>query len=215
MKHLHFELNGTMPLLMHQDSVEQADTLTAWRKDPGNKNKSAAGDDRSPSWTWQTYCYTDESRVVMPYENVMVCLRQGATQVKLRGNKTYKELSQSGLVPAGENCEFLCDGKPIKVTQLDKIREAEFSEQADAAREMGFRLFVKRARVGQSKHIRVRPRFDNWTVKGSLIVMSDDITQQIAEQIFVLAGRVGIGDWRPGCKTPGPFGMFEAKLKFS
>ena len=50
-----FELVGEMPLLMHWDNIEGGDTLKEWRQDPKNKNQSVPGDDRSPSWTWQTY----------------------------------------------------------------------------------------------------------------------------------------------------------------
>ena len=35
---VNFELTGLMPLIMHQDDVEAADTLSEWRKDPANKN---------------------------------------------------------------------------------------------------------------------------------------------------------------------------------
>ena len=34
MKELGFELTGIMPLLMHADDIDAADTLMAWRKDP-------------------------------------------------------------------------------------------------------------------------------------------------------------------------------------
>lgn len=213
MRTIRFTLLGLMPLLMHEDSIEKADSLIEWRKDPANKNKSKAGDDRSPAWTWQTYVYSDGEKVVMPYENVMVCLRQAASQIKLRGNKTYKELSQSGLVPAKEYCDFFVRDRQVEVGKLNAIKDLEFTEQANAVRDLGFRLWAKRAKIGNSKHIRVRPRFDNWTVKGSLLVVSDDLSDVIIKQIFDLAGRVGLCDWRPGCKTPGPFGMFEALVE--
>ena len=78
---------------------------------------------------------------------------------------------------------------------------------------MGFRLFVKRAKIGTSKHVRVRPRFDSWQIQGTINVLSPDISWEVLNTLFELAGRVGICDWRPGCKTPGPYGMFAAKLK--
>ena len=56
-----FNLKGLTPLLMHADDVEASDLLKDWRKSPGNKNQSVAGDDRSPAWTWQTYWYLDEN----------------------------------------------------------------------------------------------------------------------------------------------------------
>lgn len=210
---LRFELTGEMPLLMHNDDVEQSDALQAWRKDPQNKVKSVAGDDRSPAWTWHTYCYHDGRNLAMPSANVAVCLRQAGAKMILKGNKTFKELTQSGMLIDTEFCEFLVAGQPVGIDKLLAIRDRPFTEQADAVRDLGFKLFVKRAKVGQSKHVRVRPRFDEWTVRGTLTIFSDDLKPEIVRQIFDLAGRVGLCDWRPGCKTPGPFGMFTATVE--
>jgi hypothetical protein len=96
---------------------------------------------------------------------------------------------------------------------LEEIRELPFSDQASAVRDLGFRLFVKRAAVGSSKHVRVRPRFDDWTVRGTATIVSPDLSLDIVNQLFELAGNVGLGDWRPGGKTPGPFGMFTATIE--
>ena len=65
---------------------------------------------------------------------------------------------------------------------------------------------------GRQSHIRVRPRFDRWEITGELNIFAKEITDPILTEMLAMAGRVGLCDWRPGCKTPGPFGMFEAKL---
>lgn len=207
-----FRLTGLMPLLMHNDDVDAADRLKEWRKDPTNKNVSTAGDDRTPPWTWQTYLYSDGEHIVMPSCNIMVCVRQAATQIILKRPKTFKELSQSGMLIPREFCAFSAGGDPISISAIEGIRGLEFSRQSDAVRDMGFRLFVKRARVGTSKHIRVRPRFDTWLVEGEFNIYAKEITDTVLAEMLNLAGRVGLCDWRPGCKTPGPFGMFEAEL---
>lgn len=208
-----FELTGEMPLLMHQDDVEASDMLTEWRKAPENKNVSRAGDDRSPGWTWQTYLYSDGAHITVPSQNLAVCLRQAGAQMILKKQKTFKEISQSGMLILGEYMDFFTGGKQIKIADVEPLRELPFEAQANAVRDLGFRLFTKRARIGQSKHIRVRPRFDAWSIKGELQVLVPDITFDNLETMFGLAGRVGLCDWRPGCKTPGPYGMFVAKLK--
>lgn len=207
-----FTLTGRMPLLMHADDVESADLLESWRKDPSNKNSSRAGDDRSPSWTWQTYCYSDGTHLAMPAENVMVALRQAGTQMILKKQKTFKEITQSGLLIATEYCEFFSNGKQVPVSAVDGLREKTFSEQRAGAKKLGFDLFIKRARVGTSKHIRVRPRFDKWEVRGMMHILKPELTFEVVQQLFDLAGSVGICDWRPGCKTPGPYGMFSSKV---
>lgn len=208
-----FELTGLMPLIMHQDDVEASDMMMAWRKDPNNKNQSVAGDDRSPPWTWQTYLYSDGENVVLPAANLMVCIRQAGAQLILKKQKTYKEISQSGLLIPTEYIDFFCAGKTISMDDIEAMLDDAFAVQADKAKNMGFRLFVKRARVGTSKHVRVRPRFDSWSASGTIQILSPDISFEVLEKLFDLAGRVGLCDWRPGCKTPGPYGMFEAKLK--
>jgi len=210
---LRFTLTGEMPLLMHADNVEEADTLTQWRKDPANKNVSVSGDDRSPPWTWQAYLYHDGENVAIPSANLAVCIRQAAAQIILKKQKTFKELSQSGMMATAEFLDLRVGGQPIAMADVLALREQSFAEQSEAARKMGFRLDVRRARVGQSKHVRVRPRFDTWTADGVLEVIAPELKIEIVDQMFQIAGRVGLGDWRPGCKTPGPFGMFSAKLK--
>jgi hypothetical protein len=76
-------------------------------------------------------------------------------------------------------------------------------------------LFVKRARIGNAKHVRVRPRFDSWSVSGTLTVLDDSITTDVLERILTHAGAyAGVGDWRPSSpKSPGPFGRFTSTVK--
>lgn len=209
-----FELTGEMPLLMHWDNIEGSDELKAWRQAPENRNQSTPGDDRSPPWTWHTYCYTDGEHVVMPQDNIMSALMSGGAQVILKKQKTFKELSQSAVLIATEHCEFTFgQGKQLSVAQLAAMRDASFAKQADEVRRLGFRLFVKRAKIGNAKHVRVRPRFDSWQVRGELTVTSSDLPFETLETIFGYAGRAGLCDWRPSSpKRPGPYGMFTAKL---
>lgn len=208
-----FELTGIMPLIVHQDDVEASDTLQEWRKDPANKNLSVAGDDRSPAWTWQTYLYSDGENVTLPAANLMVCLRQAGAQLIMKKQKTYKEISQSGLLIPTEYLDFRCNGHAIPMAKIEAMRDDRFPVQMKKAQDLGFRLFIKRARVGQSKHVRVRPRFDRWSAGGTIQVLAPEISYEVLTQLFELAGRVGLCDWRPGCKTPGPYGMFSATLK--
>lgn len=210
-----FTLIGKHALLMHADDLDGSARLDAWRKAPENKNKSVAGDDRSPPWTWQTYTYNDGTHLCMPSANVMVALRAAGAQLILKKQKTFKEISQSGLLIDGEMCEFFTgpQRQKIAVKSLNAIAHLSFVEQAEEAEKLGFKLFAKRARIGQAKHVRVRPRFEQWEVRGTVCVRKDEITFEILEKMFELAGSIGLCDWRPGCKTPGPFGQFTSELK--
>lgn len=215
MKRFQFTLTGFMPLLMHADNIEGSDELQEWRKQPANKGVSVAGDDRSPAWTWQTYCYHDGQHITMPAENVMVALRQAGAQMILKKMKTFKEVTQSGLLISTEACEFRNDGKQIKWADILAMRGKTFAEQSAACKKLGFELFVKRARVGNSKHVRVRPKFAaaKWSVSGEIQVLKPEITGDILKQLFDLAGKAGLCDWRPSGKTPGPYGQADAVVK--
>lgn len=217
---LSFELTGTMPILFHADDIEAADALDEWRKRPEHKNISKAGDDRSPPWSWRTYLYSDGKHLTMPSACLMVALRNGGAKLIMKKQTSFKEVSQSGMLVTSEFCEFFGgDGKQVSMAKLrwqDTCAEGpglKFVDECKLAESLGFKLFAKRAKVGQSKHIRVRARFNKWTIRGSVDVSAPELTFEVVSQIFDLAGKSGLGDWRPGCKTPGPFGMFTAKLR--
>lgn len=209
-----FELTGSMPLLMHHDDVEAADDLIAWRKDPKNKPVSVAGDDRSPAWTWMTYLYHDGEHLAIPQQNIMTSLRYAGAKIASKGKTTFKSMSQSGLLIGSDFCEFACDGRRIAIEDILDFRDESFSVHKKKARELGFDLLVNRAKVGTSKHVRVRAKFANWKIAGSVHVIEPAITTEILEQLFGIAGRyAGLCDWRPSSKeSPGPYGTFTATI---
>lgn len=208
-----FTLTGVTPLLLHADDVELADELGEWRKDPKNKNISKAGDDRSPPWTWKTYAYTDGENITVPSDNLMVSLREAGATMKIKGNTTYKSVTQSGLLISDLHIPVLVNGKTVSAAKVEAI-EGDFKHHAEAVKPLGFVLFVKRAKVGSSKHIRVRPRFEVWQLRGRIEVMVQEITGDVLKQLFDIAGKYkGLCDWRPSSKqSPGPFGRFEAEV---
>lgn len=215
MKRYKFELTGITPLIMHADDINGADELKAWRSDPKHKNLSVPGDDRSPPWTWQTYLYRNDTHVCIPPDNIMRALMKAGTQFKLRGQTTFKALTQSGLIIEGQDgCDFFVGGKQIALSTLPD-RSAPFAEHVKAVRKQGYALHVKRAKVNTAKHIRVRPIFDGWSVRGVARVVAPEITEEIFGQLLQLAGRVaGLCDWRPDApKSPGPFGQFDVTVK--
>lgn len=212
---VNFTLTGATDLLFHADDIDKADELTNWRKDPANKELSKKGDDRSPPWTWTTYLYHDGEHLVWPSDNLMVCLRQAATEVVLQKSKTAKEVSQSGIFIPKEFLTFTSRGKPVPMKPILALYDEPFPEHQRLADSLGFKLFAKRAKVGQAKHVRVRARFSNWAVSGTAHILRGDVlTREMVERIFRIAETKGLGDWRPSSKTPGAFGQFKAKLAF-
>lgn len=212
-------LTGKTPLLMHHDNIEWADFMDDWRSDPANKKSSKAGDDRSPAWRWLGYVYHDGTDIALPQANIMKSLMEGGAMVPVPGGKngkTFKSQTQSGMMSVEPFWKLLIGGNPIVWSDLETLKdELKFTEHKSAARALGFELLVKRAAVGSSKHIRVRPQFAaGWQAVGSVAVWDEQITDQAIHDIFEYAGQYkGIGDWRPGApKKPGPYGTFEAKI---
>jgi len=216
MKTVQVEITGTTPLLMHSDNIDWADKMTAWKDDPKNKKFSKAGDDRTPPWRWIGCLYHDGNIITMPNENIMRCIMEGATQVFTgKGQKTFKAQSQSGLLCNDFHWPFIVNGKTILLKDIqDFIKFDTFKENIEAAECLDIELFVKRARIGQSKNIRVRPRFNAWSVSGQITIIDKQITPEILQTILEISGQYkGLGDWRPGAKTPGAFGMFKAVVR--
>lgn len=212
-------ITGTQPLLMHHDDIDWADQLDAWKNDKDNKKRNKAGDDRTPAFRWIGCLYRGEDGgIIIPTENLMRCMMEGAAMVLVpggRSGKTFKSQSQSGIIPRDIGWTLLINGKPIQTAPIDALMtEPSFAVHAETAKSLGFSLHMKRARIGASKHIRVRPRFINWTASGELAVIDEQITDGILSDILEMAGKYkGLGDWRPGGKTPGTMGMFSAVTK--
>lgn len=220
MKDYHVTLTGLTPLLMHYDNIEWADRMEAWKNDPTNKRSSRAGDDRTPAWRWLGCCYHDGARLVIPQANIMRAIMEGGAMVPVpgaKGGKTFKAQTQSGMMSEEANWPlFLAGGNPVAWPDLERLTgETTFGDIAARARALGFDLLVKRAKIGNNKHVRVRPQFGaGWTVAGHIKVWDDQITAAVLLDILNYAGQYkGLGDWRPGGKTPGPYGRFEATLK--
>lgn len=219
MRNFHIRITGNSPLLMHHDDVAWADRMDEWKNNPENKKSSKAGDDRTPAFRWIGYCYHDGKRLVMPVDNVMATAREGGALVPVpggRSGKTFKAQSQSGIVPADPFWPIVVNGKEIPWAPISAlIKEPDFKRHLETVRGLGFELHVKRARVGQAKHIRVRPIFHIWECSGVVSVIDDQITDKALSDIFDYAGMYkGLGDWRPSSPSkPGTFGRFSVEVK--
>lgn len=218
MRNYEVRIIGKTPLLMHADNIEWADFIQRWLGDPNNRKLSKPGDDRSPAFRWIGSLYHDGESVSLPADNLMRCLMEGGAMVTVgggRARKTFKSQTQSGCMVAEAYWPITVKGKRIAVAPIEALKqERDFDKHQEAAAKLGFSLFLKRARIGQSKHIRVRPRFDSWEASGTLNVWDEQLTENVVRQVLEFAGQYkGLGDWRPGGKTPGPHGMFAVEIK--
>lgn len=218
MRQYEVTISGLTALLMHWDNIEWADEMSAWKDDPKNKKLSRAGDDRTPAFRWLGSTYNDGQRITIPTENIARSLMEGGASVPVpgaRGNKTFKAQTQSGMMVNGPDWPLLVAGREIPWSEINPLlAEHDFNVHKQTALRLGFELSVKRAAVGTSKHIRVRPKFREWAAVGTLSVWDDQITEQVLQDILHYSGTYkGLGDWRPGGKTPGPHGMFKADIR--
>lgn len=217
MKRYAVTLTGETPLLMHNDNLQWSEAMDAWRLDPANKKLSKPGDDRTPAWRWLGYLYIESSKVVIPADNLMTLLREGGKKIQTgKGQETFQRYTQSGIVVDQSSWPISVGGKEIPYAPIKAlIGESDFEKHQAVIEGLGFELFVKRAKIGTAKHVRVRPRFDNWSVSGTLTVLLDDaIGTATIETILKLGGAYcGLCDWRPSSpKSPGSFGKFTAKV---
>jgi hypothetical protein len=232
MRSYEITIRGISPLLMHHDDIDWADQMEKWKVDntkAGAKRElSKAGDDRTPAHRWIGSLYKGrvpsedgvaEEVVAMPVDNIMRAIMGGATTVLIPGRKngkTFKAESQSGILPDSTVWPLLIDGKIIPYAPIKALlKERDFEKHKEVAEKLGFSLFLKRARVGASKHVRVRPRFEVWALSGILKVRNELITQDVLEAFLERGGSDhGLGDWRPSSpKAPGSYGMFTAAVK--
>lgn len=209
-------LTGKMPLLMHADNIAWSDVMDEWKKKPANKENSKAGDDRSPAYRWLGSLYHDGTHITIPTDNLSRAFMEAGAMVPTgKGTTTFRSRTQSGMLLDGAGWPLLLNGQPVPYAPLRALEtERSFAAHQRTVEQAGFSLFLKRAKVNQSKHIRVRPQFEKWSVVGSVAVWEDAITEEVLRQIVTLAGLYkGLGDWRPGGKTPGPYGTFAATVR--
>lgn len=219
MEQYEITFTGTTPLLMHQDNLAFAEKIKEWTKAPENKALSVAGDDRTPAWTWVGYTYHDNKNIGVASDNIMTMLREGGAKVLTgRRTETYKKQTQSGIMLDQQQFDLYIGGNKVPIKPVyDLVGNNNFSEHLELAESLGFELLVKRAKIGNSKHVRVRPMFREWTVKGSLTVLDSEmsgLTENILKIVLNQAGAVvGLCDWRPSSKSSGTFGKFVPTVK--
>ena len=210
------KLEGQTPLLLHHDNLQWADAMQKWGKDPANKKFSVAGDDRTPAWRWIGCLYVENGVLVIPSDNLMTVLREGGKRCPTgKRQGTFKSQTQSGIVVDQSAWPIEVNGSTIPYKPVKELIEnTDFEQHEKTVNKLGFTLFVKRAPIGQAKHVRVRPRFDSWSIAGTVTVFDEMITEDVLKNILSFAGTyAGLCDWRPSSpKSPGPYGKFISTI---
>lgn len=178
---IQISLSGTSPLLVHR--FGDADQLTA----TAGTRSSIATDVETPQSLAEQSLYRDEEGTIgIPGPNVFRCLIDAGTFFKVGRSKVTTQ--KSSIIPAACSIEqiFLpltpdtwkVDTRPVRIPAT------------------GGRI------------LRHRPCFDKWALALTLELDTSLIGPQLMREIVDAAGkRIGLGDFRPGCK--GPFGRFR------
>lgn len=215
-KNYRVEITGMNDLLLHKDNIIWSERIKKWAKDPSNKKISVAGDDRTPAWSWLGCCYDANGIMTMDADCIMSMLREGGKKCAApTGKGSMKSQTQSGIICAEIGWPLMINGKTINYKKMLDVlaNELDFEVHEQFARDNGFELFVKRAKIGKNKHVRVRPRLSKWSCSGTLMVTDRQITAEMLKNILLFGGAYcGLGDWRPGSPSPGQFGTFIADV---
>jgi hypothetical protein len=176
-KPLSFRITGVAPLLMHNGQL--ADPLNPFSVSIAaltSKRKKVEADHREiERREFMGGLYLMNGEPCLPAEMIEAVLIKGAMKEK-RG-----PAAKAGLL-VENNAVLLYDG-PRKPDELWK----------DAS----FRLRIS-AKVGTSRVIRTRPRFDGWSAEITVKYLPSMLNEGDIESFLVSAGeQIGLGDWRP------------------
>lgn len=183
------KIEGTRPLLMHNGRL--ADPL-----DPATKSLSAAAKKKSKSddeiadvsrLEFEGSLYIDDkSGPYLPVDNLQAMLVEGARKRKL--GKEFESLVEVVVPETGPEGYRL-----------------EYKGPRDPKGLWSAKMYLrKQARVGQSRVMRTRPRFKDWSCSFEIEILEDGPDAEHVQRALTDAGRlIGIGDWSPR------YGRFE------
>lgn len=188
METLNVTLEGVSPLLMHSargsnpldPDVKHHKTLTSKRKKTDEDHEAIALSE------WRLALYYDEQiGPYIPTMNIRASLINGA-----KFNKLGKNVKRSTLVTS-EFTELIYQG-PRTPDLL--LKDGSFID-------------TRSVKVGQSRLMRNRPIFRQWSLAFELLFDETQIEKSDLMLAFQNAGKlIGIGDFRPECG--GQFGRF-------
>lgn len=176
-KTLKFRITSAAPLLMHNGQT--ADPLNRHSVSIGeitSKRKKTEADHKELSRReFYAGLYLDGGTPCIPAEMVEAALIKGAMKEKQGPG------AKAGII-VENNAKLEYDGP---------------SKPDDLWADEKFRLRIP-AKIGTSKVIRTRPRFDEWSAEIVVKYLPSLINEKAIRGFLVTAGeQIGIGDWRP------------------
>lgn len=176
-RELNFRITGVAPLLLHNGQT--ADPMNSFAKSikaiSAKKKKTDADFAEMSRIEWYAGLYLSGGQPCVPSEMLEAAIVAGAKK-----NKRGPDAKAALIVEKHSQLEY--DGP----TAPDDLWQDE---------RFVFRVPVK---VGMSKVVRTRPRFNEWAAEVAVSFLPSLLNERDVKSFLVAAGeQVGIGDWRP------------------
>lgn len=177
MKKFNVTIEGIAPLLQarHLSPLEEKSLLQR------ESSKKVKAKDLTDEEQFEMHAYRNkEKQFVQPAEMLESAMVKAATNFKLEGKKTYKDVIKGGI--------FI---EPIEI--VHEIQKVEMDARWGRNKNTGGAVWV------------VRPMFSEWGLSFTLNLLQDErVEPEILKEILEYAGLyVGVGAWRP------KFGRFK------
>jgi hypothetical protein len=184
MKHIDVVITGESPLICNNFYDEAAIAATEGTR------PAAVGHRGTPRQQAEKRLYKGiDGRLIIPQPNVYRNIIDGGQFFKV--GKSKVTTTKSSMIPS--LLEVYGHENPAEIPIISKE---------------GWRVDTRAVRIPGGGRILIhRPMFDDWRLEFGIGLDLDIMTEEFLRQIFDAAGRrVGLGDFRPGCK--GPFGRW-------
>lgn len=181
MKEFKVEIEGVTPYMQHRMDDQK---LEDWEK---NRKLIIERDDisKEDAVRAEFHSYNDKEGFFIPSEHLVGAFINGGAMVKSKvgnGKKSMKNIV-AGMFS-------------IREPKLRLPKEYVIDKRSAVNRNVKARIIV------------IRPKWEQWKAKFTLIVDNDTITKETVEQIIIYAGQyIGIGSFRP--TNNGMFGRFK------
>lgn len=198
-------LTGKAPILLHNGHLVDPRNVFTREIDSAQKaykkTKSDAAFDALAAIEWLGCLYTTEPIVFRREGNKV--LVENDSLICIDGEMLTRCLVQSAgrREVAAFKAGVFCDGMfQLKVDGKGATTRRCFLDPRYQ--------YTRPAKIGTSKIMRTRPRFDAWSVDVEVSFLPELVTRRDVEDALQRAGSIkGIGDWRPR------FGRFTAVVK--
>jgi len=176
MKTINVKIEGIAPLLQARHPTPQEEKEILQRKSgPKQKTKDLTDEEQ-----FNMHSYKTDGKFSQPAEMIESAMVKAATNFKLEGKKTYKDVMKGGLI--------------IEPTDIiHENQKPDFDARWGRNKNTGGAVWV------------VRPKFDEWSLVFFIKLLQDErVSVGMLKDILSYAGLyVGIGAWRP------KFGRFQ------